>query len=342
MLIGLAAVGVFLDVDPAVVYVLAVAATIATTPFRSAQAALTPSLARTPRELTAANAVASTVESLAAFVGPALAGLLLAVASTGTVFLSRRASSAVSAFFVLRIRAPEPQRRRETRGSTIASEALVGLPHGRTRAVAACPRRALHRPDVRRRRGQVYIVVLAIELLDLGDAGVGYLNSALGIGALIGGVLALSLTGARRLSPAFLLGRRPLGRSADRARHLAATASRSSCSQSSGVGNSLVDVAGVHARPARRPGRRPRARVRRHPDALARRGGDRCRARASCSSAGSGLDGALIVTGALLPALVRSFWREGRRASTLRAAPPEPDELQDPGARFRSSRRSRE
>ena len=62
-------------------------ATIATTPFRSSQAALTPSLARTPEELTAANAVASGVESIAVFAGPALAGVLLAVASTGTVFL---------------------------------------------------------------------------------------------------------------------------------------------------------------------------------------------------------------------------------------------------------------
>src|SRR3990170_6772703 len=87
VLISAAAVCVFLDAPPAVVYGLAVAAAIVTTPFRSAQAAPTPSLARSPSELTAANAVASTVESLAIFVGPALAGLLLGVTSTGTVFV---------------------------------------------------------------------------------------------------------------------------------------------------------------------------------------------------------------------------------------------------------------
>ena len=53
---------------------------------------------------------------------------------------------------------------------------------------------------------QVFIVVTAIQVLDLGDAGVGYLNSAIGIGAFIGAVGALSLTGATRLSPAFLAG----------------------------------------------------------------------------------------------------------------------------------------
>lgn len=52
----------------------------------------------------------------------------------------------------------------------------------------------------------VYVVVVAIDLLELGDAGVGYLNSALGAGAIVGGVFALALTGARRLSPAFMLG----------------------------------------------------------------------------------------------------------------------------------------
>src|SRR3990170_2998233 len=68
VLIAAAAAAVFADASPWVVYGLSIAATIATTPFRSAQAALTPSLASTPSELTAANAVASGVESIAIFV----------------------------------------------------------------------------------------------------------------------------------------------------------------------------------------------------------------------------------------------------------------------------------
>ena len=48
VLVVAAALGVFLDAQPAVVYVLAIAATIAYTPFRPAAAALTPALARSP------------------------------------------------------------------------------------------------------------------------------------------------------------------------------------------------------------------------------------------------------------------------------------------------------
>jgi MFS family permease len=206
VLIGAAAVGVFLDVSPAIVYALAVAAAIATTPFRPAQAALTPALARSPRELTAANAVASTIESLAVFIGPAIAGLMLGVTSTGTVFVVNVVLVLLSGLFVVRLPKSRPRRERETEASTIASEVLMGF-----RTIA-------REPSLRLLIGlftaqtfvagalAVYVVVTAIDLLDLGDAGVGYLNSALGAGAIVGGVLALSLTGARRLSPAFIFG----------------------------------------------------------------------------------------------------------------------------------------
>jgi MFS family permease len=205
-LVAAAAVGVFADAAPVVVYGLAVAAAIVTTPYRSAQAALTPTLARTPSELTAANAVTSTIESLAVFVGPALAGLMLSLASTGVVFSVNAGMLALSTLALLRVRAPRIERAPEMEASTIVSEALAGF-------------RAIGRnPALRVLIGflaaqtfvagmlQVYIVVTAFDLIDQDQAGVGYLNSAIGIGALVGGVLALALTGARRLSPPFVLG----------------------------------------------------------------------------------------------------------------------------------------
>ena len=54
--------------------------------FRPTQAALLPLLARSPQELTAANLVLTTIESVGIFVGPAIGGLLLAVTGTDTVF----------------------------------------------------------------------------------------------------------------------------------------------------------------------------------------------------------------------------------------------------------------
>ena len=108
MLVTASAIGVFADADPFVVYALSIGASIATTPFRSAQAALTPSLARSPSELTAANAVASTIESLAAFVGPAVAGIMLGVVGAGTVFLLTAALVGLSTLYVLGVHSGEP------------------------------------------------------------------------------------------------------------------------------------------------------------------------------------------------------------------------------------------
>jgi MFS family permease len=206
-LIGAAAACVFLDVDSSVVYALAVVAALATTPFRSAQAALTPSLCASPTELTAANAVASTIESVAVFLGPALSGILLAVASTGAVFAVTASMLVVSGFFVLRIPAAEAAPpKHELEASTIASEALAGF-----RAVGSEPPLRvliglLTAQTLIAGAVQVYIVVVSIELLGLGKAGVGYLNSAIGVGSIVGGIVAFGLTGARRLSPAFMIG----------------------------------------------------------------------------------------------------------------------------------------
>ena len=81
-----AAVAVAMDGPSVLVYALAILTSIANAPYKSAQQAIMPTLAATPNELTATNAVASTVESLAFFLGPALAGVLLALSGTDVVF----------------------------------------------------------------------------------------------------------------------------------------------------------------------------------------------------------------------------------------------------------------
>ncbi len=52
----------------------------------------------------------------------------------------------------------------------------------------------------------ILLVVLAMDVLDMGSAGPGVLNSSVGIGALVGAVLAVLLAGRARLAPAIVLG----------------------------------------------------------------------------------------------------------------------------------------
>lgn len=244
--VGAAAACVFAGAQAELVYALAIGAAIVTTPFRSAQAALTPALARSPEELTAANAVASGIESLAVFVGPALAGFVLAATDTGVAFLLTAILLVVSSVFLVLVgRGPEEAPRREVEAGTIVTEALAGF-----RAIGREPSLRVLMLLLTAQTAvagavQVFIVVVAIDLLDLGTGGVGYLNSAIGAGALVGAVVSLSLTGARRLSPAFMAGivlwGLPLvvvGLVPDAALALVLFAVI-------GLGNSLVDVSGL-------------------------------------------------------------------------------------------------
>jgi MFS family permease len=206
-LIAAAGVNVLVDGRPEVVYAIAGLAMLVGTPFRPALAAITPSLARSPGELTAANAVVSTLESLGRFVGPALAGVVLAAANTEVVFFCTAASFVVSAAFLTRLDVPgATQRRDEERPAHFFVEALSGF-----RTVAHDPRLRIlltlfSAQTLIAGANSVLIVVMALDLLDLGESGVGFLNSAFGVGALIGSFAALSLAGMARLTPAFVFG----------------------------------------------------------------------------------------------------------------------------------------
>jgi MFS family permease len=206
---ALAAAGLVALADaPAVaIYVLAVLVAIVQTAFHPAQAALTPSLARTPEELTAANAVSSTIESVGTFLGPALGGLLLAAASTGVVFIVMAGLFLWSAFFVLRIHAPAaPELASGAKHPPFLHQAAEGI------------KTIVREPNVRLIIGvygcqtlvagalRVFIVVMAFQLLDTGNAGVGFLNSATGIGGILGGVATIAIVSRSRLATDFGVG----------------------------------------------------------------------------------------------------------------------------------------
>jgi MFS family permease len=206
VLIGAAAAAVYTDSPPLVVYVLAALVGVAATAFRPAEAALVPTLARTPEELTAANVTASTIESIGIFGGPAIGGLLLAATGPATVFAVTAGLLLVSAALLLGIRPapePEPAGRHE---ESIREELLAGF-----RAIVGERRLRLlvglfSAQTFVDGMLSVLIVVVAFDLLDTGRAGVGFLNSAVGIGGLLGALAAAALVGRRRLAADFGLG----------------------------------------------------------------------------------------------------------------------------------------
>ena len=202
---ALAALLVALGAAAVSVYVLAALSTVAATLYRPAHSALLPSLCRSPRELAGANVVRGLLDSLATLVGPLLAGVLLAVGDVGTAFAGAALASGWSAALMLRVHARVPQPRPVARrrvGPEIAEgvRAVRGDP-GLRRLVRLTMAQTFTRGTL-----TVFTVVVALDLLDTGDAGVAALTAAVGAGAVLGSFAAALLVGSRRLARWFGVG----------------------------------------------------------------------------------------------------------------------------------------
>jgi MFS family permease len=201
--LAIAVAAIATDAPTAIVYVLATVVTVVSTAFQPAEAGLLPTLARTPEELAAANVASTTIESAGYFVGPALGGVVLAFSNVETVFAFTAAMFLWSALVLTLIRLPEPEAPGQGVHLGWRREALAGFQtigrDSRLRLIVALfgAQTLVYGAFV------VLTAVAAIRMLDLGDSGVGYLNSALGIGGLVGGIVAVVLVGVRRLAVAF-------------------------------------------------------------------------------------------------------------------------------------------
>lgn len=202
------AAAIFLEAPAALVFGLAALTSVTATAFGPAKRAILPSLARTPDELTAANVASSTMSSVAVLAGPALGGLVLAATSAEVVFLVNAVALLWSAVLIMRL---EGGRGRPVHASGAGAKAIAReLVEGLSAAFRQPALRLIILLNGAQTFGfgalLVFVVVLAIEMLDLGEAGVGFLNSALGVGGLLGSVVAVALIGRARLGPAFALG----------------------------------------------------------------------------------------------------------------------------------------
>ena len=189
-----------------VTYVLAAVVAGAGALVRPIQLALLPALARTPGELVAANVAGSMGEGLGTFFGPLVAGIL--VGTTGSVpssvLVAATFAGAAAAATGVRF-----ERDADARGGLAAGDRRFRLAEAPA-VLRRYPHATLIMGDFVAQifvRGMLItlIVVASIELLGMGDGGVGLLNAAIGLGGFAGAIAALGLAGGRRLTTVFAI-----------------------------------------------------------------------------------------------------------------------------------------
>src|SRR5438552_8359947 len=188
-----------------VVYVLAVTSTVVSSSYTPAQAALMPLLVDSPDELTAANLVGNTVSSVGMFAGPAIGGILLVLSTPSAVFALNAALFLWSAAFVVRIPRDDPPER------VVRPKFLPELTAGFTTVLRTPALRVVigltAAEEIVYGALEVLLVVLALRLLHAGNAGYGWLNTAMGVGSVAGAaIVAVALAARRRLAGGFALG----------------------------------------------------------------------------------------------------------------------------------------
>ena len=194
---AMTAVAIYSDWVPIAAYAAATAAATAVTATRPALAVAVPALACEVDELTASNTAQGWLESIG-IVGSGLAtGIALASGSVGLVFVIGAGATALAAFLVIGIQvvAIRPEEADDQGGPLVAvrqglqvlrenpaTRLLVGLITAQYVVIGAL---------------DLLFVLLAVSVLDTGAEWTGYLNTAYGLGGVLGGVVAAGLLGRR-------------------------------------------------------------------------------------------------------------------------------------------------
>jgi len=214
ILVSLGAIIILSDGPSLLVYVLGIVVAVVGAPFRSAQVGLIPQLVDRPDELTASNAVASNLENMAVFLGPALGALLVGRFDVTTAIWVNVATYLWSILLVSGVRprklsvdvadpdAENPEGASTTSGASAASsgergrgffgELAAGFTFvGRDRDLRTVALLAAAQGFVWGTL-TVFTVVIAVDLLRTGAAGVGVLNALMGGGTTLGGLIVLT------------------------------------------------------------------------------------------------------------------------------------------------------
>ena len=153
----------------------------------------------------------------------------------------------------------------------------------------------------------VLVVVVALELLDVGEAGLGWMNAAWALGGLLGGVLVAGLLGGGRLATGLAAGCLLAGAAVAGLAAWTTAASALALLALLGLGYTLIEVAGETLMQRLAPD-----------DVLGRVFGVVEGTYVASAAAGSllapaaiallGVDGALVAVGACLPAVALALW----------------------------------
>jgi MFS family permease len=194
-----AALAASLDAPTWVVFCFPALFAVASSGYAPAHAALTPSLAQTPQQLSASNVSHSAMENAGAVIAALVVGVLLGLTSPGFVFGVAAVSAALVVVLVSQVR-------RDKRPE-YADDETAGAFREVTRGVRAL----VNHPPLRlasttlillflfRGFADVLVVVMALDLLGLGQGSVGFLNATLGIGAVLGAMALAMLLDRGRL-----------------------------------------------------------------------------------------------------------------------------------------------
>jgi MFS family permease len=193
---------------PLAAYGAAVIAATAVTATRPAQSALLPSVAATPDQLTAANVAAGWLEATAIAAAGLMAGVLISAAGIWCVFALCAVLGLLAALLVARLRTTAPATHPETAATELVPEQDAN-PAGGGESV----RRALRQPRLRLLLAvltadavmlgglDLLFVIVARAVLGRPPGWAGYLQFAVGAGAILAATVSAALVGRRLGGP---------------------------------------------------------------------------------------------------------------------------------------------
>lgn len=197
---------------PLLAYAAAILASCSVTLTRPVHNAILPELSASPEQLTAANALSGTAEASGVMLGPALNSVLVAVAGPELVPAVFAAAMVLAAGLTGRLRRIDVGESTPSGGGGgLVAGAMDGARELRRDPAAAALTVLGGSQFVVLGTLDVLFVVLAVDVLRVGESGAGLMGAAVGVGGLLGAAATAALVGRRTLTVPLMLAVSVLG-----------------------------------------------------------------------------------------------------------------------------------